>query len=128
MVVASTGRSLVAVSTVASLIVVNVPTGNLVAMSTVGNLKAVNVPAGNLVAANIPLGNMVVASIVNPAALVTIAIERERYALQLSGAVPESCFSPRWGLQCQLPDRRSPGRFRAPWRLPSGQLAPVRNP
>ena len=89
MVVASTVRSLVAVSTVASLSVVNIPAANLVAVSTVGNLRAVNVPAGSLVAANIPVGSIVAASTVNAAAMASIATERERqrHALQLFGTL-----------------------------------------
>jgi len=87
MVVASNVRSLVAVSTVASLSVVNIPAANLVAVSTVGNLRAVNVPGGSLVAANIPVGSIVAASTVNAAAMASIATERERRALQLFGTL-----------------------------------------
>ena len=78
MVVVSMVGNLVAVIIVGNLSDANIPVGSLVAVSTVGNLSVVNIPVGSLVAANIPAGSTVAASIVNVAAMVGIATERER--------------------------------------------------
>jgi len=79
--VASTGNSNAA----------DIPAGNLVAVSTAGNLNAVSTPVGSLVAADIVARSTVAVDMVNVAAMASIATERERQRYRCQVTLRQPC-------------------------------------
>src|SRR6266436_1655938 len=83
--------SMVVVSTLGNLNIVDIPAGNLVAVSIAGNLNAVSTPVGSLVAANIVARSTVAVDMVNVAAMASIATERERQRYRCQVTLRQPC-------------------------------------